>query len=302
MGFAARFAGLSLLFVLFFSCEAWASWRAGDAAAIAEELGDAAGKQRRLRVAVMPFRTVAGAPSLGGSIVSERLVSELMRRDDFELVERSRLQALIDEIVYGLSGAVDPPTAAQLGRFLGVDALVVGTAVKLRDGGLEVHVRMVEVESARVLAAANARIRRDWPDFGSEDLWAFAMRRFRGTVLDVSRFPSFARESGAADPWPGAEASRPLRALQDPPLGDDSLRDALGCANLDDGLLDAKAHRWALVMRLPGLFRQVMPDPGLALGDARLRARFYGLVRDWSSGKRLPPLSDADKALLARCR
>ncbi|MBI5242979.1 MAG: hypothetical protein HY922_04745 [Elusimicrobia bacterium] len=52
-------------------------------------------------------------------------IKHLLERG-YEVIERSRFEALLQEQRLGASGAVDPETAKSIGRTLGVDALVLG--------------------------------------------------------------------------------------------------------------------------------------------------------------------------------
>jgi len=53
-------------------------------------------------------------------------ISDLTQIQGISVIERVRLQALVDEMQLGQSGAVDPSTAPKAGRLLGAENLVVG--------------------------------------------------------------------------------------------------------------------------------------------------------------------------------
>jgi curli biogenesis system outer membrane secretion channel CsgG len=75
------------------------------------------------RVAVMPFR----APTeLTGWSVSDLFVSELLRQNRYELVERSQLSNVLGEAEVALSG-LTAGQAAELGTMLGADGVILGT-------------------------------------------------------------------------------------------------------------------------------------------------------------------------------
>lgn len=54
-------------------------------------------------------------------------ISDLAQVKGVSVIERTRLQALVDELRLGESGAVDAATAPRAGRMLGADRLVVGS-------------------------------------------------------------------------------------------------------------------------------------------------------------------------------
>ena len=81
------------------------------------------------RVAVLPFIYSGTDPELRplGRAISEMLVTDLSQTDRLVLIERLRLQALLDEMRLGEEGLVDPSTAARTGRLLGAGRTVQGS-------------------------------------------------------------------------------------------------------------------------------------------------------------------------------
>jgi TolB-like protein len=81
------------------------------------------------RVAVMDF-TSPGAPadlSALGSGLQSMITTDLAQLSTVQVVERARLQAVEKELQLGHSKAVDPSTAAKLGKLAGATHLVVKT-------------------------------------------------------------------------------------------------------------------------------------------------------------------------------
>ncbi len=93
--------------------------------------------QPRMRIAVLDFEFAStgqtwswwggGAPSQG---VSDLLTNKLVDGGAYTLIERSRIQAVLQEQNLALSGRIDPSTAAQVGRILGADAVVIGSVTR----------------------------------------------------------------------------------------------------------------------------------------------------------------------------
>ena len=84
----------------------------------------------------------------------------------FNMIERERLDALIDEMALGKSGLIDEASAAKIGKLLGAQYMVLGSVTSLStktktnsfSGNsyqvfAHVYVRMVEVETGRVVLA-----------------------------------------------------------------------------------------------------------------------------------------------------
>lgn len=103
----------------------------------AEELLVAQADQSRLRVAVLDFDFAStglvyslwgyASPAQG---VSYLLTNKLVENGQYTVVERSRVEEILQEQDLGASGRIDPSTAAQIGRVLGVDAVVIGSVTR----------------------------------------------------------------------------------------------------------------------------------------------------------------------------
>jgi curli biogenesis system outer membrane secretion channel CsgG len=65
---------------------------------------------------------------------SDMLVTELSKNKSFEVVEREQIKSVLQEQGFGASGAVDPSTAAQMGKILGLKYIVYG---KILSAGAE---------------------------------------------------------------------------------------------------------------------------------------------------------------------
>lgn len=116
-----------------------------------------AGDVSSTTIAVLPLAKGTGDQSwdgLGGALAG-MLTSDLADLPTYHLVERERLDAVLDELALGRSGFVDPRTAQRLGQGLGADTLLTGSYSIVGDQ-LLLDARVVEVRSARVLAAADA--------------------------------------------------------------------------------------------------------------------------------------------------
>ena len=114
-------------------------------------LQSAAAADKFKRIAIMPFDNLGNDKALNslGIGIAETLITELGRIPDLTLVERTRLNDAQKEIKLGQSGAVDNTTAQKMGKFLGADAVVVGSFQRDQQK-LRISARIVDVETARV--------------------------------------------------------------------------------------------------------------------------------------------------------
>lgn len=74
------------------------------------------------KVAVAEFRGERHSGSLAANI----LTSNLMATDHYDILEREKLEKVVDEHKLSMSGLVNEDDAKELGRFLGVDGLIFG--------------------------------------------------------------------------------------------------------------------------------------------------------------------------------
>lgn len=91
----------------------------------------------------------------------------LMRTGRFTLVDRARVDALLQEQQFSYSGLVDPATAVRLGRMLGAEAVLVVNITSVKHDpfwddspeqrNAELHVKIIAVETGEVLYSATGQ-------------------------------------------------------------------------------------------------------------------------------------------------
>lgn len=91
-----------------------------------------------------------------GAIVAEWCITALVKEGRFDVIERSLLYKILEEQKLGISGVVDEETATQLGRLLGVKVIISGSVLRVQHI-LEVNARIIDVETAAIIAAENVR-------------------------------------------------------------------------------------------------------------------------------------------------
>ncbi|HPG39883.1 MAG TPA: CsgG/HfaB family protein [bacterium] len=85
--------------------------------------------------------------------LTDMLITEFSKISQFQVVERSQLQKLVEEISLGQSGMVDAGTAQQVGNLLGARNLLLGSFMNMFDGQIRIDVRIVEVETGITIKA-----------------------------------------------------------------------------------------------------------------------------------------------------
>jgi TolB-like protein len=111
-------------------------------------------------VAVVEFTDLQGSTTDFGRFLAEELVTRLMETEKFRVIERQLLNKIIGEQKLSLTGVIDPASAKQLGKILGVDAIVSGTITNLSQS-LKVNARLISTETGEIFAVASAEIFKD---------------------------------------------------------------------------------------------------------------------------------------------
>ena len=82
--------------------------------------------------------------------LAQMLITDLAELGEIRVVERARLNAVLEEQKLAASGKVDAATAARIGKLLGARELVVGSFFDLA-GALRIEARVVEVEAGKIV-------------------------------------------------------------------------------------------------------------------------------------------------------
>lgn len=93
--------------------------------------------QERLRVAVLDFDYAStggdswwyGNPNAAQGM-SDMLTNRLVQSGRFTVIERSRIAEILQEQNLGAAGRIDSSTAAEVGKLLGADAVIIGSVTR----------------------------------------------------------------------------------------------------------------------------------------------------------------------------
>ncbi|MEM1268428.1 MAG: CsgG/HfaB family protein [Bacteroidota bacterium] len=120
--------------------------------------------QRVDKIAVVDFYDLADRVTPFGDYVSQNLATALVNADgaNYSLVERRRLEQVLQEQNLGQSGALDDNTVAELQKVLGVDAIVLGEVTYFPSSGQsEINASVLSTTTAMVFTAAKVNVARD---------------------------------------------------------------------------------------------------------------------------------------------
>jgi curli biogenesis system outer membrane secretion channel CsgG len=143
--------------------------------------------QAKPRVAVIEFKNKVSGWGWGwyhaGEAAQDMFVTELVKAGSYRVIERERLNAIMQEKGLSLSGDIDPKTAVKIGKLLGVEYLIAGSLTELGEskrgasvpGGLlgrfqpSVHVGSTKMDCAIDARAFNTSTGEIvWADSASE--------------------------------------------------------------------------------------------------------------------------------------
>src|SRR5512138_1296037 len=128
---------------------------AASTVAPAAATGQPRSPDQRPTVAVMPnfdngsVLNHADYDALGKGI-ADVLITELSANSAIRVVERDRIQQLIDEQNLSTSGRVDKATAVQVGKLLGVHHMIFGGFIIDPKGQMRLDARAVNVETSEI--------------------------------------------------------------------------------------------------------------------------------------------------------
>ena len=106
----------------------------------------------RMGLAVLPFQTKGLGVDMGEINVVEQMMTTFYNLNRFKLFERSQLEAILEEQKLGMAGILDASTAAQIGKGIGVDAIVLGSVTR-SGSNLAIDARLIDTETAEIITA-----------------------------------------------------------------------------------------------------------------------------------------------------
>jgi TolB-like protein len=129
-------------------------------AELSQQIATKMSAKQKTTIAVVEFTDLQGNVTDLGRFLAEELVTRLADLEKFRVIERQLLAKIIAEQKLSLTGVVDPTSAKQLGKILGVDAIVSGTVTNLAQN-VRVNARLISTQTGEVFAVAASDIFKD---------------------------------------------------------------------------------------------------------------------------------------------
>lgn len=112
----------------------------------------------RLSIAILPFVSKGLGGELGEINLLDKLTTVFVNLNRFKVIERAHLEKILEEQKLGMTGVIDVSTAAQIGKGIGVDAVVCGSLVRAGNNAT-VDARLVDTETAAIITAKDAFVK-----------------------------------------------------------------------------------------------------------------------------------------------
>jgi TolB-like protein len=111
----------------------------------------------RMGIAILPFVTRGIDLATSEIDVMDLLTTALVNqsvngRKRFKVMERAQIEKIVKEQELGQSGLLDASTAAQIGKGIGVDAIMLGTLTRGQNT-MTIDARLIDTETAEIITA-----------------------------------------------------------------------------------------------------------------------------------------------------
>jgi TolB-like protein len=105
-------------------------------------------------IAIKDFEVIMGRNEEVAKYVQEDVTTALVNSGQFNVVERSKLQSVLDELAMAQTGLINAAGAKQIGKLLGADIVLTGTLAATGDEW-NVNLRLINTETGLIAAALN---------------------------------------------------------------------------------------------------------------------------------------------------
>ncbi len=125
---------------------------------IAEPRPDAASNAivgEHLSIAVLPFESKGITGEIGQMDLLDKLITGFVNSKRFKVIERAQLEKILAEQKLGMSGILDASTSAEIGKGIGVDAVVLGSVTRAGNS-VSIDARLIDTETATIITAQDA--------------------------------------------------------------------------------------------------------------------------------------------------
>lgn len=125
---------------------------------LADDLTQQLKQKGNKRLAVASFTDMQNNETELGKYLAQQFSSVLIR-NGLDVVDRSRIDVLMDEKKMGAKGLLDPKTQTELGKLAGIEVIIVGSTTPL-DKTVELTMNAIDISKGSSIAATDGTITR----------------------------------------------------------------------------------------------------------------------------------------------
>ncbi len=107
----------------------------------------------RLSIAVMKFSFSGNGRDISNDVLNEMITTLYSLGGRFNIIEREKIQKIIDEQIRAQSGQIDDKSAVKAGKIAGVDAVLMGSISVSSDSSLKIWGRLINTETGKLITA-----------------------------------------------------------------------------------------------------------------------------------------------------
>ncbi len=231
--------------------------------AIAREFSKQAGNKGIEQVAVIPFIPIDGSDPAQGRIISEKLITLIVRQGLVKTVERGMLSSIMEEHYLAFTGIIDAAAARKLGRVLSADAIITGTFSTENDS-ININARLINTQTGDILAAR-------------EGFMPLTHTQMKDALSDIKPFAQAAMFVDVPElDVPAPQIRETANFFEKTAAGKTDCSDAFARVDaLEKSILDIKARYWAIRLKNGLDLRSLTANPGSTISDPELKRNFY---------------------------
>ena len=127
---------------------------------MAEKLSTVAADLNKKTVAVYGFEMIGRDKDSYSIYATEKLTHELVETGKLLIIERSKINKVLNEQQLSMTGLINADMAAKIGKILSVEGVIIGS-ISLRKNEVELIARVIQSESAVILKSVNMSFKTD---------------------------------------------------------------------------------------------------------------------------------------------
>lgn len=105
----------------------------------------------RMSIFILPLKNERERSSLGDALY-DNLIAAFVNQRRFHLIEREKMEEVLEELKLSQTELADPGTASRIGKIVIADAILTGSIYESKNS-IEVITRLVDIETCRIIAA-----------------------------------------------------------------------------------------------------------------------------------------------------